>query len=205
MRTIPHLYIYCYFLADIEQILILFLILVPWWPLGTFTSPYLWFLQLEFCSLTHLIRVDLSKNQLTSLPDDLGNLSNLQHLDLYNNKLTSLPVSFSQLRVSTALSCASWSFCICRAVVNLSAVTFNSRVDFASFTWGHIPVVLWNFIPWQHKSWEDSNAYRTKLNFTANKLPPIVTRLVRTETSHSFASLPSFGHDTHDCAIWSSK
>uniref|UniRef100_A0A3P8W5Z1 Leucine rich repeat containing 59 n=1 Tax=Cynoglossus semilaevis TaxID=244447 RepID=A0A3P8W5Z1_CYNSE len=55
-------------------------------------------LRLEFCSLTHLIRVDLSKNQLTSLPDDLGNLSNLQHLDLYNNKLTSLPVSFSQLR-----------------------------------------------------------------------------------------------------------
>ncbi|CAK6969706.1 leucine-rich repeat-containing protein 59 [Scomber scombrus] len=52
----------------------------------------------EFCNLTHLIKVDLSKNQLTSLPDDLGNLANLQHLDLYNNKLTTLPVSFSQLR-----------------------------------------------------------------------------------------------------------
>ncbi|XP_059892276.1 leucine-rich repeat-containing protein 59 [Gadus macrocephalus] len=52
----------------------------------------------DFCKLTHLIRVDLSKNQLASLPDDLGNLCNLQHLDLYNNKLTGLPVSFSQLR-----------------------------------------------------------------------------------------------------------
>ncbi|KAM3592810.1 uncharacterized protein V6R79_025587 [Siganus canaliculatus] len=52
----------------------------------------------EFCSLTHLVKVDLSKNQLTCLPDDLGNLSSLQHLDLYNNKLTALPVSFSQLR-----------------------------------------------------------------------------------------------------------
>uniref|UniRef100_A0A3Q1GHH7 Leucine-rich repeat-containing protein 59 n=1 Tax=Acanthochromis polyacanthus TaxID=80966 RepID=A0A3Q1GHH7_9TELE len=52
----------------------------------------------EFCSLTHLVKVDLSKNQLTCLPDDLGNLVNLQHLDLYNNKLTVLPVSFSQLR-----------------------------------------------------------------------------------------------------------
>ncbi|XP_053270164.1 leucine-rich repeat-containing protein 59 isoform X1 [Pleuronectes platessa] len=52
----------------------------------------------EFCNLTHLIKVDLSKNQLTCLPDDLGNLVYLQHLDLYNNKLNVLPVSFSQLR-----------------------------------------------------------------------------------------------------------
>uniref|UniRef100_A0A3Q2T387 Leucine-rich repeat-containing protein 59 n=1 Tax=Fundulus heteroclitus TaxID=8078 RepID=A0A3Q2T387_FUNHE len=52
----------------------------------------------EFCSLIHLVKLDLSKNQLTCLPDDLGNLVNLQHLDLYNNKLTVLPVSFSQLR-----------------------------------------------------------------------------------------------------------
>ncbi|KAK0134352.1 Leucine-rich repeat-containing protein 59 [Merluccius polli] len=52
----------------------------------------------EFCKLTHLVKVDLSKNQLTCLPDDLGNLGNLQHLDLYNNKLPGLPVSFSQLR-----------------------------------------------------------------------------------------------------------
>lgn len=43
--------------------------------------------------------MDLSKNQLTVLPDDLGRLGNLQHLDLYNNKLTILPVSFSQLKV----------------------------------------------------------------------------------------------------------
>lgn len=56
-------------------------------------------MQPEFCNLTHLVKVDLSKNQLTCLPDDLGNLASLQHLDLYNNKLTNLPVSFSQLRV----------------------------------------------------------------------------------------------------------
>ncbi|XP_017289417.1 leucine-rich repeat-containing protein 59 [Kryptolebias marmoratus] len=52
----------------------------------------------EFCNLTHLVKLDLSKNQLTCLPDDLGNLVSLQHLDLYNNKLMVLPVSFSQLR-----------------------------------------------------------------------------------------------------------
>ncbi|XP_075950139.1 leucine-rich repeat-containing protein 59 [Anarhichas minor] len=52
----------------------------------------------EFCNLTYLVKVDLSKNQLTCLPDDLGNLASLQHLDLYNNKLSVLPVSFSHLR-----------------------------------------------------------------------------------------------------------
>lgn len=52
----------------------------------------------EFCNLTHLVKLDLNKNQLTSLPDNLGNLVNLQHLDLFGNKLTVLPVSFSQLR-----------------------------------------------------------------------------------------------------------
>uniref|UniRef100_A0A3B3BR40 Leucine rich repeat containing 59 n=1 Tax=Oryzias melastigma TaxID=30732 RepID=A0A3B3BR40_ORYME len=52
----------------------------------------------HFCTLTHLVKLDLSKNQLTCLPDDFGNLVNLQHLDLYNNKLTALPVSFSHLR-----------------------------------------------------------------------------------------------------------
>lgn len=60
---------------------------------------YVCFLQPEFCTLTHLVKVDLSKNQLTCLPEDLGNLSSLQHLDLYDNKLTALPLSFSQLRV----------------------------------------------------------------------------------------------------------
>ncbi|MBN3304884.1 LRC59 protein, partial [Amia calva] len=52
----------------------------------------------DFCGLTHLIKLDLSKNQLVQLPPELGRLISLQHLDLYNNKLTSLPVSFAQLK-----------------------------------------------------------------------------------------------------------
>lgn len=57
--------------------------------------------------------MDLSKNQLSCLPDELGNLTSLQHLDLYNNKLTLLPVSFSQLRVGFTHSrdaCVCWRF-----------------------------------------------------------------------------------------------
>ncbi|XP_069056175.1 leucine-rich repeat-containing protein 59 isoform X2 [Pleurodeles waltl] len=52
----------------------------------------------EFCALTHLVRLDLSKNQLLQLPSDFGRLINLQHLDLLNNRLSVLPVSFSQLK-----------------------------------------------------------------------------------------------------------
>lgn len=71
------------------------------------------------------MKVDLSKNQLTSLPDDLGNLISLQHLDLYNNKLSVLPVSFSQLRVgfrATATWFGSWtvsSASVCLALQSL--------------------------------------------------------------------------------------
>ncbi|KAK7918711.1 hypothetical protein WMY93_009995 [Mugilogobius chulae] len=54
--------------------------------------------QPEFCGLVHLVKLDLNKNQLTSLPEDFGSLVNLQHLDLLGNRLTELPVSFAQLR-----------------------------------------------------------------------------------------------------------
>ncbi|XP_061189408.1 leucine-rich repeat-containing protein 59-like [Saccostrea echinata] len=51
----------------------------------------------NFSSLTHLVKIDLSKNKLTELPDNFGNLQNLQHLDLLGNQLTLLPISFYKL------------------------------------------------------------------------------------------------------------
>lgn len=54
-----------------------------------------------FCTLRHLVRLDLSKNALVELPKDFGNLSQLKRLDLYSNQLSSLPlscVSLKQLR-----------------------------------------------------------------------------------------------------------
>ena len=48
--------------------------------------------------MTHLIHLDLSKNQLSDLPEYFGQLTNLRHLDLYSNQLTKLPPSFSQLK-----------------------------------------------------------------------------------------------------------
>lgn len=49
-------------------------------------------------SLTHLVKLDLSTNQLMELPDNFGLLVNLKHLDLYKNKLQTLPASFGHLR-----------------------------------------------------------------------------------------------------------
>ena len=48
--------------------------------------------------MSHLVKVDLSKNKLTELPAEFGKLDNLQHLDLLGNQLTSLPESFNLLR-----------------------------------------------------------------------------------------------------------
>lgn len=47
--------------------------------------------------MTHLVRLDLSKNKLKFLTEDFCNLVNLRHLDLYSNQLENLPVSFGQL------------------------------------------------------------------------------------------------------------
>lgn len=65
-------------------------------------SCFLVVFQSDFCSLTHLVKLDLSKNRLQQLPVDFGRLVSLQHLDLLNNRLVTLPVSFAQLKVKPA-------------------------------------------------------------------------------------------------------
>ena len=55
------------------------------------------FLQPSFSSLIFLTEVDLSKNNILSLPENFGDLQKLQKLDLYGNALTTLPFSISKL------------------------------------------------------------------------------------------------------------
>ena len=42
----------------------------------------------DFGTLTMIVRLDLSKNRLTALPDSFGNLHRLTRLDLVSNRLT---------------------------------------------------------------------------------------------------------------------
>lgn len=49
-------------------------------------------------TLTHLQRIDLSKNQIKGLPDGVGNLTNLKYLNLSKNQLATLPATFGNLR-----------------------------------------------------------------------------------------------------------
>ena len=46
---------------------------------------------------TSILELDLSKNQLTELPESFGELAQLQKLDLYGNKLKELPLTFAGL------------------------------------------------------------------------------------------------------------
>lgn len=55
-------------------------------------------MQKNFVTLTNLVKLDLSKNQLKELPENFGELIKLKHLDLYKNQLQHLPLSFSKLK-----------------------------------------------------------------------------------------------------------
>ena len=58
----------------------------------------IWSTQDTFCTLKHLIELDLGKNQLRELPEAFGQLVLLQKLDLYSNQLVDLPLGFWQLK-----------------------------------------------------------------------------------------------------------
>lgn len=49
-------------------------------------------------SLVHIVKLDLSKNELKQLPENFGELIKLRHLDLYKNELQHLPLSFGKLQ-----------------------------------------------------------------------------------------------------------
>jgi len=52
----------------------------------------------NFPFLTHLTALDLSKNSIFELPENFGQLVKLRTLDLYSNQIEKLPLSFAQLK-----------------------------------------------------------------------------------------------------------
>lgn len=58
----------------------------------------------EIAQIENLTGLDLSYNQLSSLPAEIGQLQNLTELDLNRNQLTSLPAQTGQLQNLTTLS-----------------------------------------------------------------------------------------------------
>src|SRR3989304_6089190 len=54
--------------------------------------------------IKRLTKLDISRNQLTSLPAEIGGLQALQRLNVYNNRLTSLPEEIGRLQALQRLN-----------------------------------------------------------------------------------------------------
>ncbi|KAK0077772.1 hypothetical protein PV325_003478 [Microctonus aethiopoides] len=49
-------------------------------------------------TLTNIVKLDLSKNMLTEIPQNIGEMRQLRHLDLYSNQISRLPLSLGELK-----------------------------------------------------------------------------------------------------------
>lgn len=56
-------------------------------------------------AVPNLRRLNIGGEQITAIPDEIGQLHTLKELDLYSDKLTQLPASIEQLRGLEALKC----------------------------------------------------------------------------------------------------
>jgi Leucine-rich repeat (LRR) protein len=58
----------------------------------------IYLLQKVIGNLTHLQKLNLSKNHVKGLPENIGNLINLKYLDLSNNQIATLPITIGNLK-----------------------------------------------------------------------------------------------------------
>ncbi|KAK0180588.1 hypothetical protein PV327_002955 [Microctonus hyperodae] len=49
-------------------------------------------------TLMNIVKLDLSKNMLTEIPQNIGEMRQLRHLDLYSNQISRLPLSLGELK-----------------------------------------------------------------------------------------------------------
>ncbi len=83
------------------------------------------------CQLSYLKRIHLSRNQISVLPECIGNLTRLQTLDLWDNPIGSLPESLTK--------------CSSLKSVDLRGILFN--LEFQHKWSEKMPQVKWEFDP----------------------------------------------------------
>ena len=97
----------------------------------THTHTFSLCLSLSFFLWAHRVHLNLSKNRLTSLPEELGLLSSLVRLEANNNELSSLPTSFHHLRSLQVCLCMKkklhWNDFLCVGVGQRYAIRLGVR------------------------------------------------------------------------------
>jgi small GTP-binding protein len=94
----------------------------------------------ELGQLTSLQQLDLSSNQLSQVPVELGQLTNLQQLDLNSNQLSQVPVELGQLTNLQVLDLRSNQ--LSQVPVELGQLTNLQVLDLRSNQLSQVPVEL---------------------------------------------------------------
>ena len=100
-------------------------------------------------------KLDLSGNQLTALPESLGQLTQLQSLDLSENQLTALPKSLGQLTQLVVLSV--WDNSLAHLPNSLKELKSLEEIDVSGNKLSELPTSLYTLPNLTTINWGDKH------------------------------------------------